>query len=195
MAANAPGPTIVTNVIQDPNVIVKDERVLDHFEQQLAGEKITCLLLNQDLEDHDITSIYLGTEVMGVNLTKDSDLAKEDKLWFKSLSGKTILSPYNIGFWEQLYHDNIPNANIIFQSDSTEYSTLLNYSSLPYFTTNLTQFSQWGLNLPGDRIFKPLEDKVAKQQFYACFLKKNRDRLMPVIEEIQEKWEEADGIK
>ncbi len=48
----------------------------------------------------------------------------------------------------------------------------LQYSVLPFFTTNLTSLdSQWGLNLPNNRSVRPLKDEVAHQKFYACYLK------------------------
>jgi hypothetical protein len=85
------------------------------------------------------------------------------------LKGKTILSPANIGFWTQIYHDEIPDSKIIFQDESTDYSEILQYSVLPFFTTNLTSLdSQWGNNLPNNRSVRPLSDEVAHQKFYAC---------------------------
>ncbi len=41
------------------------------------------------------------------------------------LKGKTILSPANISFWTQIYHDEIPDSKIIFQDESTNYSEIL----------------------------------------------------------------------
>ena len=99
---------------------------------------LPSLPFNFPIEDRDITSTYLGPESMSVNLPAECGLNKNQVLSFNMLKGKTILSPANIGFWTQIYHDEIPDSKIIFQDESTDYSEILQYSVLPFFTTNLT---------------------------------------------------------
>ncbi|MEK2461503.1 transcriptional regulator [Lactobacillus gasseri] len=133
-------------------------------------------MLNFPIEDRDITSTYLGTESMSVNLPAECNLNKNKELSFKMLKGKTILSPSPIGFWTKIYHDEI-----------------LQYSVLPFFTTNLTSLdSQWGHNLPDNRRVRPLKDEVAHQKFYACYLKQNKDRVQPLIEKLRDQWSKYD---
>ena len=130
---------------------------------------------------------------MSVNLQSECKLNKNKELSFKKLKGKTILSPSPIGFWAKIYHDEIPNSKIIFQNKSTEYSEILQYSVLPFFTTNLTSLdSQWGNNLPNNRTVRPLSDEVAHQKFYAVYLKRNKNRVMPLIEKLQDQWSKYD---
>lgn len=103
------------------------------------------------------------------------------------------MSPNNIGFWQRIYEKEIPNGKIIYQDEARVYSEILNYSILPYFTTNLTVLDKnWGLNLPGDRVTVSLIDKIATQKFYAVFLKKNQNRLKPIIEKLQDQWAQVD---
>lgn len=150
-------------------------------------------MLNFPIEDRDITSTYLGTESMSVNLPAECNLNKNKELSFKMLKGKTILSPSPIGFWTKIYHDEILDSKIIFQNESSEYSEILQYSVLPFFTTNLTSLdSQWGHNLPDNRRVRPLKDEVAHQKFYACYLKQNKDRVQPLIEKLQDQWSKYD---
>lgn len=93
----------------------------------------------------------------------------------------------------KIYQDEIPDSKIIFQNESSEYSEILQYSVLPFFTTNLTSLdSQWGLNLPNNRSVRPLKDEVAHQKFYACYLKQNKDRVQPLIEKLQDQWSKYD---
>ena len=73
---------------------------------------------------------------------------------------------------------------------------MLNYSIMPYFTTNLTQIDDlWGKGLPEDRVTVPISDEIAHQKFYACFLKKNESRVESLIEKLQDKWETVDDFK
>ncbi|MCH4004875.1 LysR family transcriptional regulator [Lactobacillus crispatus] len=190
---NAPGPGIVLRSLHDKNIQIKNNLVENNFEKLLSEHQLTCVLINFPIEDRDITSTYLGTESMSVNLQSECKLNKNKELSFKKLKGKTILSPSPIGFWAKIYHDEIPNSKIIFQNKSTEYSEILQYSVLPFFTTNLTSLdSQWGNNLPNNRTVRPLSDEVAHQKFYAVYLKRNKNRVMPLIEKLQDQWSKYD---
>lgn len=187
VGVNAPGPGIVLRSLHDQNIQIVSDLVESNFENLLADHQVTCLLLNFPIEDRDITSTYLGTESMSVNLPAECNLNQYKELSFKMLKGKTILSPSPIGFWTKIYQDEIPDSKIIFQNESSEYSEILQYSVLPFFTTNLTSLdSQWGLNLPNNRSVRPLKDEVAHQKFYACYLKQNKDRVQPLIEKLQD---------
>lgn len=141
----------------------------------------------------DITSIYLGTENMSVNLPQNNPLANKKELSYHSLKGKTIISPDNIGLWRQIYEHEIPDGQFVYQTKSHEYSEILNYSILPYFTTNVTVMDDnWRLNLPGNRVNIPIKDESAHQKFYAVFLKQNKNRLMPLISSLQDQWAKVD---
>lgn len=193
VGVNAPGPGIVLRSLHDQNIQIVSDLVESNFENLLADHQVTCLLLNFPIEDRDITSTYLGTESMSVNLPAECNLNQYKELSFKMLKGKTILSPSLIGFWTKIYQDEIPDNKIIFQNESSEYSEILQYSVLPFFTTNLTSLdSQWGLNLPNNRSVRPLKDEVAHQKFYACYLKQNKDRVQPLIEKLQDQWSKYD---
>ena len=193
VGVNAPGPGIVLRSLHDQNIQIVSDLVESNFENLLADHQVTCLLLNFPIEDRDITSTYLGTESMSVNLPAECNLNQYKELSFRMLKGKTILSPSPIGFWTKIYQDEIPDSKIIFQNESSEYSEILQYSVLPFFTTNLTSLdSQWGLNLPNNRSVRPLKDEVAHQKFYACYLKQNKDRVQPLIEKLQDQWSKYD---
>lgn len=193
VGVNAPGPGIVLRSLHDQNIQIVSDLVESNFENLLADHQVTCLLLNFPIEDRDITSTYLGTESMSVNLPAECNLNQYKELSFKMLKGKTILSPSPIGFWTKIYQDEIPDSKIIFQNESSEYSEILQYSVLPFFTTNLTSLdSQWGLNLPNNRSVRPLKDEVAHQKFYACYLKQNKDRVQLLIEKLQDQWSKYD---
>lgn len=131
---------------------------------------------------------------MSINLPAENELGKSKELSFKMLKGKTILSPSPIGFWTKIYHDEIPDSKIIFQDKTKEYSEILHYSVLPFFTTNLTilDTQQQKYQLPSNRIIRLLKDKIAHQKFYACYLKQNKKRVMPLIEKLQDQWSKFD---
>lgn len=120
-------------------------------------------------------------------------LAGAKQLWFADLHDQTILSPRGIGFWEQIYQHRIPGSRILYQKHAHDYSKLVNYPILPYFTTNLTQLDDsWGADLLQNRLTIPLTDQVAQQKFYACFLRENQRRLTSLIQQFQDQWSKVD---
>ena len=194
IAANAPGPLIVLRALKAPNVKIWPDFLTTDAAAMLADGQVTCVLLNHPLDTFDTTSVFLGTENMSVNLPADSPLAHYPTLHFKDLNDQTLMSPQGIGFWHRIYQEQMPDAKFIYQDRSQVYSEILNYSSLPFFTTNLTNpADDWGMGLPQDRIVKPLTDKLAHQQFYAVFLTRHQERLHPLIERLQDQWDRLDA--
>lgn len=193
IAANAPGPLIVVRALHNPQVKIQGKLRQNQVEQLVAEGQITIFLTNHPLNLRDISSVYLGIEKIAVNLPKNSPLAQQQTLSYQDLQGQTIISPLQIGFWQEIYENEIPDAHFIYQEKPNAYSEILNYSVLPYFTTNATILDKsWGLNLPGDRVNIPLQDPSAQQKFYAVFLKQNQKRLLPLIEQIQDQWAKID---
>ncbi|WP_334311787.1 LysR family transcriptional regulator [Companilactobacillus farciminis] len=193
IGANAPGPLIVIRSLHLNNLVVQNEHVQQDFETILNEEQLTCLLTNENIETDHITSAFLGSESMAINIPSESPLSKVDSLKFADLAGNTFLCPQEIGFWQDIYESQIPNGKFIYQDQSNEYKELLSFSSLPFFTTNLTKLDpNWGKNLPKNRVLKPLNDNLATQNFYISFLKRNQNRLKALIQKTQDQWSTVD---
>jgi len=193
IGANAPGPLIVIRSLHLDNILVKNDHVQHDFEKLLTEEQLTCLLTNEPLETNQIGSAFLGSERMAVNLTTDNPLDKIESLRFADLAGNTFLCPKEIGFWKNIYESQIPNGKFIYQGQSTEYMELISFSSLPFFTTNLTKLDpNWGRDIPSNRVLKPLNDESANQTFYISFLKRNQNRLKALIQKTQDQWATVD---
>lgn len=193
VAADAPGPLIVARNVNEKNVLIHSAFVLTDFEQLLTAGQFSMLLLNHPLEGPAFSAIYLGTERLAINVPHDSPVAQMTELHFKDLAGTTFLVAQNVGFWGRIFEREIPRARFIYQDNSAEYSELLKHSNLPYFSTNLTAIDHlWGDNLPQDRVAVPFVNKVSQQKFYACFLTKNKRRLLPLIDQLQDTWATTD---
>lgn len=193
VAANAPGPLIIARAIKEQNVLIHPAFIADDFTDLLTTGQYSILFLNQPLTSSAISSVYLGTEQLAINVNPASPFAKQKTVTFNDLAGTTFLVAQNVGFWGQIFEREIPRAKFIYQDSSDEYYELLNHSSFPFFSTNLTVLDTlWGNDLPQDRITIPLTDSPAQQKFYACYLSKNEQRLRPLIDELQDKWASVD---
>lgn len=195
IAANAPGPLIILDSLKLSNINLKKQNdlITDNFVELLLDNQYTCLLLNQPLKNEKIDSIYLGTENLSVHLNEFIDLANKKEVSFSQLQNMTFLVFYDIGVWRDIIQNKIPGAKFLYQKDAGNFKEIRNNSIFPYFTTNLslvdTSWRQQGLT---DRKEVKIADQAAHQQFYACFLKENKNRLLPLIEQMQDKWSEID---
>lgn len=193
LATDAPGPMIIARALHDQQLLINDQFVEANAEDLLNKGQASILLLNHEITGKGFSSNYLGTENLNVNVTANSTYAKHKQLAFKDLTGTTFLVGKFVGFWGKIFVDQIPNAHFIYQADSAEYSELLTHSNFPFFSTNLTQLDeQWGQGLPKDRMTIPFTDEIAHQKFYACYLTKDKLRLKPLIEKLQDKWATVD---
>ena len=196
LASNAPGPLIILNTLKTKNIKADSSLLLEsnyNYQSLLLNEQYTCLILNFPLEDKNISSIYLGKENLFVHINEFTQLASKKEVSFNDLSNLTFLVISDIGIWKQIIQNEIPNAKFLYQNDSTNFTEIRNNSIFPYFTTNITKLSshQQKKELK-DRVQLAIKNTSAQQSFYACFLKKNKNRLRPLIEKIQDKWEEID---
>lgn len=193
IAANAPGPLIELETLPQKNIKISHQLVSKHFADILLNEQENLLLLNQEIHTQKIESIYLGTENLYVHLNEFTDLANRSTVKFDELKNKSFLVFYDIGIWRQIIQDNIPGAKFIYQNNVNNFTEIKNNSIFPYFTTNITKLNpNYCEQKATDRIKVKITDKAAKQQFYACFLKKNKKRLLPLIQQLQDKWAEID---
>lgn len=195
IAANAPGPLIILNSLKlnSINLTKQHELITDNFINLLLNNQYTCLLLNQPLKHEKITSTYLGTENLSVHLNEFNDLASKNEVNFSQLQNMTFLVFYDIGVWRNIIQKEIPNAKFLYQKDAGNFKEIRNNSIFPYFTTNLSLVdTSWRQQISNDRKDVKIADPTAHQQFYACFLKKNRNLLLPLINQIQDEWEEID---
>ena len=194
IASIAPGPLIVLKNLKQKNLKIADTLLKNQdLESLLLENQFTCVVSNQSLKNSKIESAYLGMEHLIVQLNDFSDLASKKSVTFKELEGLSFLVLSDIGIWKEIIQDKIPDAKFLYQNDEANFNEIKNYFVFPFFTTNITRANrQWSNNMTSDRTPVEISDKEATQVFYANFLKENKKRLEPVIENWQDAWEKVD---
>ncbi len=191
--ADAPGPLIILHSLKETRVKVQPKFILNDFEQLLLNRQFTCLFLNHPLKNKKIAAIYLGTEILAVHINEFSNLASHPAISFADLKNMTFLVIQDIGIWKNIIQERIPQAKFLYQENSNNFDEIRNNSIFPYFTTNMTTIDpQRVKQIANDRIQVKIKDKEAHQQFYACFLKENKKRLLPLIQRMQDQWAKID---
>ncbi len=105
-------------------------------------------------------------------LNKNHPLAKSESLLFKDVDGESILMNREIGFWDKLVRDNMPNSHFILQDSLDNLRILIDNSNITSFASNLTLAER---TIP-TRVAVKISNHSAKVDFYIAF-NKNKNSL------------------
>lgn len=165
----------------------------DHLKEMLLNEQYSVIFSGQPIDDKKIANSYLGTEHLIANLNEFTPLANQTSVSFSDLHGMSFIVLQDIGIWREIIQQKIPDAKFLYQNKRSDFDEIKNYSIFPYFTTNISLLDPiWNAETQVDRRPVPISDKEASMKFYANYLTANKDRVMPLIQEIQDVWSKVD---
>ena len=154
----------VSNEIKDINILI--DGLKDHT--------YTFIIMPYEIEGDDIESIMFMEEQLYFSLHHDHHLAHQKAISLKEMDGEKMLLMSNIGFWNQMHNETMPNTKFLIQQDRSVFYDLIELSSLPSFTSD---FSMKYDGIPPNRVIIPITDKEAHATFYCCYLKENESQL------------------
>lgn len=187
----APGPQLILTINQDkfPNRIAIDDQLVQPNEVSslLRDNKYSLIITNQEIQDDEVESRYLGTEKLFVNLDKFMYLANMQQVSFADLKGLSFVVVSDIGPWKDIIQREIPAAKFLYQGDVDALNEITRYSNFPYFSTDITIANSTPRE-DDDRVTLPITDDAATMTFYASYLKTQKSQLMPLIKGINQSW-------
>lgn len=194
IASIAPGPVMLINSLKQENLKVNDNLIKqENLDELLLQNQYTCIISNEPIDNPKIESDYLGMEALTVHLNEFSNLASKSSVTFNELRGLSFLVLSDIGIWKDIIQKEIPEAKFLYQNQLESFNEIKNYSVFPFFTTNISKLNPIAdKEVTRDRVPVRISDPTATQSFYANYLKTNKKRLEPVIEEWQDAWEKVD---
>ena len=101
-------------------------------------------------------------------LPKGHRFARRKNLSFAEMNGENMIFMNDIGFWNFVRTEKMPNSRFLTQSDRFSFNELVRSSSLPYFTTNLAKKY---LETESNRIEIPISDPEASVTYHLVCLK------------------------
>lgn len=110
-------------------------------------------------------------ERLSFALPKDHKYSGRESLSFAEMNGENMLLMNDIGFWNFVRTEKMPNSRFLTQSDWFSFNELVRSSSLPAFTTDLAKKY---LGKDNDRIEVPISDPEASTIYYLLCLKKSQ---------------------
>ncbi|KXT69284.1 LysR family transcriptional regulator [Streptococcus gallolyticus] len=184
----APGPLYIAEDVASEHISI-DNDLLSENEviAKLLSQDYQLIFTHQEIQTDDIESLYVGTESLRVNSDAMVVPANKTEITFQEMAGFSFVVLRDIGIWQQIIEDNIPNAKFIYQDEVDDFNEIRRYSSLPYFTTNITQLTR-ERQVHNRRLEMPITDETAQIDFYLAYLKTNKSQFKEEIAAIQTAW-------
>ena len=157
---------------------IKSEREL------LGGLKrgeFQLITLVDEISEDGLYCQKIGTEHLQLSVLPAHPAAVMDNVSFADIDGGSFLVYSDLGIWESIVREHMPDARLLIQSGVDEYAEVVNSSSLPTFD------SDWGVIIYGkkaNRVNVPIEDEAAKMTFYAVYREADRTKFYNLIENL-----------
>lgn len=121
------------------------------------------IVLARKPEDDKLFSKACGREHLLFALPRGHRYARRKSLTFAEMNGENMLLMNDIGFWNFVRTEKMPDSRFLTQSDRFSFNELVEASSLPAFTTDLAnQYIETGKG----RIEVPVSDPEAAVTYY-----------------------------
>lgn len=191
IAAVAPGPLIIADKLAETNSLDVNHDFVEPeaVESTLMNNEAGIVFTNEEIQDDNVESLFMGTESLSVNLDKFMYLANKQSVKFAELKGFSFVVDNKIGVWKKVIDQNIPDAKFLYQTERTAMREITRYSNFPYFSTDITRHSNIHIDDNDDRVCIPISDDAATMDFYAAYLKANQKQLRPILKQFGGEWD------
>lgn len=141
--------------------------------EKLLAEDFQVIVTAEPIKDTQLVSQVFFKEQLYLNVLPSHPYADKEGISLSDLDKLTILLLTDLGAWESLI-SLMPKTHFIRQASDDTFTSLIEASALPYFSTNITQDY---LGADPHRVQIPLIDPEATLTFYLHTLKKNQSLL------------------
>lgn len=126
------------------------------------------IALSHKPEGEQYFSKVCGKESLMFALPKGHRFIRRKSLSFAEMNGENMILMNDIGFWNFVPAEKMPDSRFLTQSDRFSFNELVRSSSLPSFTTDLAKKYLDAENL---RVEVPVSDPEASVTYYLICLK------------------------
>lgn len=186
IASGTPAPLwdiepIITSLY--PHMTIHTQLIEDHLLlNELLHHKYQFIITPFEIKHKDILCLPYLEEDLYLSIPPTHLLHDRKEVSFQDLDGETMLIYSQIGFWYDLHLKTMPNTQFILQDERHAFLKLVNSSTLPSFTTNLSIKRE---GKPKNRVIIPFTDDLAHVTFYFSILNKNKQKYIELIHKIE----------
>ena len=105
-----------------------------------------------------------------------------ESLSFAEMNGENMLLMSDIGFWDFVRTEKMPDSRFLTQSDRFSFNELVRASSLPVFTTDLAKRY---IDMGSDRVEVPVSDPEATVTYYLVCKKDEKSEFTGLFAELK----------
>ena len=153
---------------------IRDSEVLL---QGLQDGTYQTILLPFSVEEKGIFCVKYKEEHLLFSLPPAHPLSGSSGLYLKDLNGESMLLRPQLGFWEHIINEKMPNTHFIVQKD-TDFDELVKASAFPTFNSDLV--IQREGKVP-NRITIPILDEEVNVTYYCCYASKVKSIMPPLL--------------
>lgn len=155
-----------------PNKMLQTETVEERLLLSgLENKTYQLIALSHEPEGEQYFAKVCGQESLMFALPKGHRFARRKSLSFEEMNGENMIIMDDIGFWNFVRTEKMPDSRFLTQSDRFSFNELVRSSSLPSFTTDLTKKYLEAENI---RVEIPISDPEASVTYYLVCLKETR---------------------
>ncbi|HIX59855.1 MAG TPA: LysR family transcriptional regulator [Candidatus Blautia gallistercoris] len=136
----------------------------------LREERYQLVILPYPVEEEGIFCMKYEEEHLFFSLPPAHPLSGSKALRLEDLNGETMLLRSQLGFWEEIIHEKMPDTKFLVQEDMA-FDELVKASALPSFNSDLVIRREGSVP---NRILVPIADEEVNVTYYCCCTPKGR---------------------
>ena len=147
-----------------PQISLQTETDSDaHLLEKLDKDEIQLAVLHEPVQDERYFCKMCGNESLLFALPRGHRYARRKSLSFAEMNGENMLLMGDIGFWDFVCTEEMPDSRFLTQSDRFSFNELVQASTLASFTSDLAEKY---LKVETDRVYVPISDPSGSVTYY-----------------------------
>lgn len=153
----------------------------EEIEAGLYQKKYQAAVFPFKIKDEKYMCQPLCAEHLYLSVPPAHPFATRKGLYLPEIDGETMLLMTELGFWEPMVKEKMPNTKFLLQNEMDVLLELADVSALPVFSTDLAL--KFG-HRPTNRVNIPILDKEANVSFYFTIARKEEQKYKKLMMEI-----------
>ena len=131
----------------------------------LSDGTYQMIILNREFKTPAVQCVPCGTEHLYFSVPPEHRISERNQCSFSEMNGANFIVAPNIGYWDQIIREQMPDSRFFIQDDMDALSELIQNSTMPAFVTDITSKLH---NRNEKRVFVPISDEAAVEHFFCC---------------------------